>query len=221
MPEPGQPDSRGRYAPAYDTNKARVHGPELCCGQRRRPDAANASCLSIPVPAAALAHSHVIISPSPEACSYRASAPAGRRGPARGASCQRATAVPRSPCSLRSRGNVACRRRTCRAVASGWGCRPEAEGSVSDEGGSRPARPGMVCIGRDTGQGRRLRSIGVTGTTTVVQLLSCNNFDSNSARNRIDQQQCRSGRMVSDGGEKRRRRPWSRDIYLHQSESLF
>jgi len=44
-----EPDSRtagqGTYELWYE--QGAVHGPELCCGQRRRPDAANAACLSL------------------------------------------------------------------------------------------------------------------------------------------------------------------------------
>lgn len=157
----------------------------MCCGQRRRPDAANAACLS-------LARSLT------ECAAVRRGAQRSQRPGARHVSVQQRLRAPRGRRAVLSLFVALARecglppgRRTCRAVARGRGRQLRAR----SQRGIAAGLDGIwyVLAGTPDSEGGWDRS-GVTGTTAVVQLIpSCNNFDSNSARNRIASINSRAG----------------------------
>lgn len=164
----------------YDTNKARFTGRSCVAG-----NVAVRMLPTLPVyPSLARSRNALLSGAARNAASGR-----GRVMSACNNGCAlRAAGAPCCPCSLRSRGNVACRQGAGRAA-------PWRQLTARSQRGIAAGLDGIwyVLAGTPDSEGGWDRS-GVTGTTAVVQLIpSCNNFDSNSARNRIASINSRAG----------------------------
>jgi len=197
-----EPDSRTAEQGTYDTNKARFTGRSCVAG-----NVAVEMLPTLPVyPSLARSRNALLSGAARNAASGRGRIMSGSAR-ARNAvlvRCARAGMWPaaRAPYVPR-RGQRQLRARSQRGIAAGLldGIWYVSAGTPDSEGG---------CDRSGSQEHLRWFSYLLAIILTATQLAIASHRSTAGP-----------GRIVSDGGQKRRRRPWSRDSYLRQSESLF